>query len=281
MIGSLFTAISGLNANNKAMSTVGDNIANVSTSGFKGSNANFANVLNESLAGGGSGNTTAGAGVNLVNLTEKWDQGSLEPTGNPTDVAISGKGFFGVGDGVETFYTRAGNFQFDNQGRLVTSSGLFVQGYDLAAADPPVAGANIGDITIALGDPSAPVAGEYRNVSIGGDGRITGIDMVSGNAVDLWQITLFDFASYPGLTKKGNNLYAVNLDPNAGSGPPIDGFSDNNGFGKVIPGNLEMSNVDLATEFSKMIVTQKAFQANAKVITTSDEILTSLINMKR
>lgn len=281
MIGSLFTAISGLNSSNEAMTTVGDNIANVNTNGFKGRSVSFSNVLNDSLGGGSSGNTTAGAGVKLTNLNEKWTQGSLEPTGNTTDLAISGKGFFGISDGTQTFYSRSGNFHFDNTGQLVTADGMVVQGYDLAASDPPTPGANIGDILIPLGDPAAPVAGTYRDLTISTGGRISGVDMVSGATVDLFQVTLYDFASLTGLTKKGGNLYAENLDPNYGSGAAVDGFSENNGFGKVTPGNLEMSNVDLATEFSKMIVTQKAYQANAKVITTSDEILTSLIQMKR
>jgi len=112
------------------------------------------------------------------------------------------------------------------------------------------------------------------------DGIITGINTATGNRDNLWQVALYDFPNLQGLTKKGGNLYAQSVE----SGPPLvatGGVSGLAGMGKINTGNLEKSNVDLATEFTKLIVTQKAFQANAKVITTSDEILTALIQAKR
>lgn len=274
MIGSMFTAISGISANNQAMTTIGDNIANVSTHGFKSSSTLFANMLNESL--GSSGGDTPGAGVKVASLSEKWSQGSLEPTGNSTDLAISGSGFFQVRDGgasgTDFFYTRAGNFNFDGSGFLTNPDGLIVQGYDISGgpvADPLPAPENIQvDMTT------------HNNFTIEEDGIVSGDNIGTGAKENLFQVSLYNFVNLQGLTKKGGNLYGQSNT----SGAPTSangGLSGVGGLGRVRPGNLEMSNVDLATEFSKLITTQKAFQANAKVITASDEILTALINAKR
>jgi len=275
MIGSLYSAISGLNSNNKAMSTIGDNIANSSTYGFKSSSTLFANMLNESLGAGGG--DTPGAGVKVAGLSESWTQGSLEPTGNSTDLAISGSGFFQVRDGgvagTDFYFTRVGAFRFDADGYLTNSEKLLVQGYNVsggAVADPP---------------PAAPIniqvdSTTHRNVSIADGGIITGVNIAKGTTEELFQVSLFNFNNLQGLTKMGDGLYCQSTE----SGAPVSatgGVSGVAGLGTVLSGNLEMSNVDLATEFSRMIVVQKAFQANAKVITTSDEILTSLINAKR
>ena len=275
MIGSMFTAISGISANNKAMTTIGDNIANVSTHGFKSSSTLFANMLNESLGAGGG--DTPGAGVKVTALSEKWTQGSLEPTGNATDLAISGAGFFRMRDGgatgTEFYYTRAGNFNFDGDGYLVNPDGLIAQGYDISGgpvADPPAAA----PINIQVDMTT------HNNFTIEEDGILSGVNIGSGAKENLFQVSLYNFVNLQGLTKKGDNLYAQS----SMSGAPASatgGTSGVAGLGKVLPGNLEMSNVDLATEFSKLITVQKAFQANAKVITTSDEILTALINAKR
>ncbi|MFH1982234.1 MAG: flagellar hook basal-body protein [Pseudomonadota bacterium] len=278
MIGSLYTAISGLGANTAAMTVVGDNIANVSTPGFKSSSILFANIMNESLGGGSA--ASPGAGVAVAGITAQWNQGSLEPTGNPTDLAISGRGFFQVRDGgaagTDLVYTRAGNFGFDASGYLTNPEGLLVQGYDVSGgpvATPPAAvPVNIQvDLT---------AAATHRSYNMEEDGIVSGINIATGNRDNLWQVALYDFPNLQGLTKKGGNLYAQS---NA-SGLPLvatGGFSGAAGMGKISSGNIEKSNVDLATEFTKLIVTQKAFQANAKVITTSDEILTALIQAKR
>jgi len=278
MIGSLYTAISGLGANTSAMTVVGDNIANVSTPGFKSSTTLFANIMNESLGGGSAINP--GAGVAVAGISEQWNQGSLEPTGNPTDLAISGRGFFQVRDGgpagTDLYYTRAGNFSFDANGYLANPEGLLVQGYDISAgpvATPPAAV----PVTIQV---DLTAAATHRNYSMEQDGIITGINIATGNRDNLWQVSLYDFPNLQGLTKKGGNLYEQSV----GSGTPLvatGGVSGVAGMGKINTGNVEKSNVDLATEFTKLIVTQKAFQANAKVITTSDEILTALIQAKR
>lgn len=277
MIGSLFTAISGLGIQKDTMTVIGDNIANVTTTAFKGSTVQFANLLNETTGGSGF---NPGAGVAPAGITEQLAQGSLEPTGNPTDLAISGQGFFQVREGgptgIELFYTRAGNFVFDGNGYFVNPGDQIVQGYDITGgfpASPPAAAPVNIQVDVTAG-------ATHQDYAMENDGIITGINKASGAKENLWQVSLYNFPNLLGLTKKGGNLYAQSND----SGAPLSatgGVSGVSGLGKVIAQNLEMSNVDIASEFSKMIVTQKAFQANAKVITTSDEILTSLIGMKR
>jgi len=409
MIGSLFAGISGLNANSTAMTVIGDNIANVNTTAFKSNRASFANVLSQSLGGGGG--SDIGRGVDFWGTTPVWSQGSLENTASPMDMAINGRGFFEVtDDSGSSFYTRAGEFTFNNEGQLVNPDGLVLQGYAVQSvapdgtltlgsiADiqiptesttPPSAttefsvdvnlnsGALVGDgysttITVydSLGNdiplavdfvktgnnawtwqatsplasaitPAGPTAitfdaatgelnngtdptiamtlsngatmptltwdlydaggvtngditqyaspsttsfqtqdgypaGMLRSVSVDEAGVVTGA-YSNGQLVPLFQVALVDFPSYYGLNKMGNNLYSASLE----SGDAMPGIPGTGRLGSISPSSIEMSNVDLAQEFVKMITTQRAFQANSRVITTSDEILNELINIKR
>jgi flagellar hook protein FlgE len=144
MIGSLFAGISGLNANATALTVIGDNIANVNTTAFKTNSSSFANVLSQSL--GGSVGSDIGRGVEFWGTNPAWTQGSLENSSSPTDLAINGKGFFVVQDETgASFYTRAGQFYFNEDGDMVNPDGLKVQGY---AIDPAGNLGNIGDINI-------------------------------------------------------------------------------------------------------------------------------------
>jgi flagellar hook protein FlgE len=130
MISSLFAGISGLNANANAMTVIGDNIANVNTVAFKSNSSSFANILSTSLDGSIGGGV--GSGVELWGINPAWSQGSFENTNNPTDLAIAGKGFFIVDDDSGTpYYTRAGQFHFDNLGYLINPDGLKLQGYQI------------------------------------------------------------------------------------------------------------------------------------------------------
>ena len=132
MIGSLFAGISGLNANATAMTVIGDNIANVNTTGFKANRSSFANVLSQSL--GASTSSDIGRGVEFWGTSPMWTQGSLENTGSATDLAINGKGFFIVNDpSGSPFYTRAGQFSLDEIGNLVNPDDYVVQGYEIDA----------------------------------------------------------------------------------------------------------------------------------------------------
>ncbi|MCU0538636.1 MAG: flagellar hook protein FlgE [Desulfobacterales bacterium] len=141
MIASLYAGISGLSANATAMTVIGDNIANVNTTAFKGNRSHFANILSTSL-GGQSATGNVGRGVEFWGVNAQWTQGSIENSSNATDLAINGKGFFIVQDGTgANFYTRAGNFQFDKNGYLVNPDGLQLQGYEIDTAG------NLGAVT--------------------------------------------------------------------------------------------------------------------------------------
>ena len=405
MIGSLYAGISGLKVNTKVMSVIGDNIANVNTTGFKTSKVSFANIFSASL---GSTENQIGRGVSLAGVTPVWDSGSLENTTSVTDLAVNGKGLFIVNnDNGSPLYTRAGKFDFDKDGNLVSLDDMTVQGYAIdvngnvapalsdialpAGNSVPLAtnefsmGINL-DATAEAGDvfansltvydslgnaipltmtfentgpgawtvtPSIPASagtvtidgqavdtgipvtfdgdgnltaplsggseieltltnatspqnihwepitngditgysgasatssqtqngyasGTLQGVSVDEDGVFTGL-YSNGTMSPFAQIALADFTSYSGLAKMGSNLYSASIN----SGQATIGVPGSASLGSVSPSSLEMSNVDLSDEFVQMITTQRAFQANSKVITTSDEILAELINIKR
>ena len=168
MIGSLFAGISGLNANATAMTVIGDNIANVNTTGYKSNSSSFANVLSQA-SGGSSGNV--GRGVEFQGTTGSWTDGTLEGTGNGTDLAINGKGFFIVSDSSGfSYYTRAGGFEFDQGGTLVNADGLMVQGYAIDQASGALGG--LGDISTSGGS-SAPSATTETTLTMNLDAAAT------------------------------------------------------------------------------------------------------------
>lgn len=162
MIASLFAGISGLNANATAMTVIGDNIANVNTIAFKGNQSTFANVLSSSLASSGEGNI--GRGVEFWGAVPSWNQGSLENTANPTDMAINGQGFFTVKDGNgSSFFTRAGQFHLDKNGDMVNPAGYVLQGYEI---DSDGNLGNFTDISIPGERISPPTATENFSIDI-------------------------------------------------------------------------------------------------------------------
>ena len=413
MIGSLYSGISGLKANTSAMAIIGDNIANVDTTGFKSSRATFANIFSSSLSQGG---VEIGRGVVMNDVKPQWEAGSLENTNSSTDLSINGKGLFIVFDPSRgnSYFTRAGSFEWDKDGNLVTPDRYLVQGYgvdsagningidDIAlpngtsapsATDNITFGINlnsdavagetfvssittydslgsevildiayvydetnvawdwsvvvdpsnaacattghiefdlVGNLDIAATTASATDAdgnplltvtgligaddmditwtylnaggtasdgsitgyssessktaqnqngypsGSLQSVSVETDGFFTGI-YSNGYKIPFAKLALADFPSYSGLVKMGSNLYSESL----ASGQRLVSPPNTAGLGSIAPSTLEMSNVDLGTEFVEMITTQRAFQANSKVITTSDEILAELLNIKR
>lgn len=423
MIGSLYSGISGLKANTSAMSVIGDNIANVDTTGFKVSKVSFSNVFSASL---GQSAMQIGRGVTMSGIAANWNSGTVETTSNVTDMAINGEGMFIVNDsaGSAQYYTRAGQFQFDNTGYLINQDGFRVQGYPISTAGvygamtdislpvansvpsatneltmslnldagattpynttvmvydslgnpvdltftftrdttPDLGGAVEWDYTVTstntaltitpasltLGFDSsgalvpanstgatasqtslgsghaisitglAPAAnmtganavvwrfldtgsatdgsvtsyagtsaknsqtqngyptGMLQGISVDEDGIFTGL-YSNGTLLNFARVGIADFAAYSGLQKQGGNLYTSSL----ASGQPVYLMPNQGGVGAIAPSSLEMSNVDLATEFVELITTQRAFQANSKVITTSDEVLSELINIKR
>jgi flagellar hook protein FlgE len=284
MLRSLFAGISGLRANQTALDVAGNNIANANTIGYKSSSTVFQDTLSQMLTGGtraggargGRNPIQVGLGVQLAATALNLNQGSAQTTGRPTDVMISGDGMFVVQAGNEKLYTRAGAFTFDDQGVLVTPSGARVQGYMLDASGAPTGGLTNLTLDPANAVPAAPAGVELKSYSIGTDGKITGV-FDDGVSRDLGQIALADFENPMGLEKVGETAFRES--PSSG-GPQL-GVSGQGRRGTMTAGALEMSNVDLAAEFTNLILAQRGFQASSRVITTSDQVLEDLVNIKR
>ncbi|MDN5330942.1 MAG: flagellar hook protein FlgE [Tepidanaerobacteraceae bacterium] len=413
MMRSMFSAVTGLRNHQTMMDVIGNNIANVNTVGFKKSRVTFQDALYQTIKGassaqgnrGGTNPMQVGLGMTLASIETLHTPSSLEATGNMTDLAIEGDGFFILSDGQNYYYTRAGNFGFDEEGNLVsTSNGLKVLGWQGAAdktpqnitsiriqkgmmmpakatsevrfaknlndADPidmqyiipfkvydskgnvhnltitfkktasnewdyeinydssdvTISGINnnqghliftangqldisqstINDInnpvrltiqgadeinltldfsaltqfaketTVDLSYQDGYAAGTLLGISVDSKGVITGV-FDNGQSMELAQVALAVFDNPAGLTKAGGNTYTASNN----SGEVQIGMAGTGGRGTISPGSLEMSNVDLAEEFTRMIVTQRGFQANSRIISASDEMLQELVNIKR
>jgi flagellar hook protein FlgE len=414
MLRSMFSAISGLRAHQTKMDVTGNNIANVNTVGFKGSQTVFQDTLSQIIRAGGApaadrGGTNpaqVGLGVKVAAITTNWTQGATQSTGRSTDFMIEGDGFFVTRAGTEQLYTRAGSFDFDGAGKLVTPDGSILQGWMADANGVVNPNGPIGDLSVPYGqlvNPSASttgrVVGNIPSETLPGDSLQTGITMYDSQGVpqkifynftkdalpatDSWTLDIvhsdgtvllageavqFDvsgalttpdptdpttfptftppaaYASWPGpvtidlsgmtqfggantitapeqdgfalgslqsfqlgndgtimgvysnglrqplgrlalasfnnpggLEKAGNSSFRVGDN----SGVAQVGMAGQGGRGVLNSGALEMSNVDLAEEFTGLIVAQRGFQANSRVITSSDEILQDLVNLKR
>ncbi|QKS16784.1 flagellar hook protein FlgE [Curtobacterium sp. Csp2] len=391
MLRSLYSGISGLRSHQEMLDVTGNNIANVNTVGFKSSSTVFQDTLSQMTQGaggpqtgiGGTNPAQIGLGVQVAGVSTNFAQGSAQATGKATDLMISGDGFFVTRLGNDTVYSRAGAFDFDADGRLVSADGKIVQGYP-ATNGVVNQGGQLGDIVLPL-DAAAPatrtttatvtgnlpsetavggtrvrestvfdasgtkqtltltytrtatgwsVAGTdgqggtgTGTLAFGADGKLTagGSLTVGGIAVDMTQlsgfatldtssiasqngkaagtlqgysiakdgtvvgtfsngaslaigrIALATFANPAGLEKTGASGYRAT----ANSGQATVGAPGDPGVGQLASGTLEMSNVDLSQEFTNLIVAQRGFQANARIITTSDEVLQELTNLKR
>lgn len=419
--GSFSTSLSGLNANQQKLSVIGNNLANINTVGFKASNVSFADLVSQNIGGSSINPMQVGLGVAVGAVTPNFTQGGLEATGVATNVAIQGDGFFLVGDPAQRTYSRAGNFGFDANGRLVTADGKGVQGYtavnpitglidttgqptDIVVPPgvlrPPVpttlfsttsnldASALVGDTFAAsvqiydsLGDahvatvtytktgvgawgfdvtvPGAEVTGgtpgtpfsintgtlafdatgtlvtvnggAAADVAIAGPAwangatataftwdlvdannvpSLTGYSATSatssvtqngaatasvtsviiidaegrlqaslgaGRTVAVGQLAMASFNNPQGLVKLGTNHFSESL----ASGSPSVGTAGSGGRGLMTGGALEQSNVDIAQEFTQMILAQRGYQANSKSITVADELLLETLNLKR
>jgi len=415
MMRSMFSGVSGLRNHQIRMDVIGNNIANVNTVGYKKNRVTFQDMLSQNIRGasspqggrGGSNPQQVGLGMTVNSIDTIHTQGSSETTGKVTDMMVDGDGFFVVGDGTNNYYTRAGNFDFDSVGSLITPGGLKVQGWVADSAGNIDTSQTISDITIPKGqsiqpqatsqatyvnnlDASTAVAGtvpvmleaydslgnsysipalftktganawsysipaaslpanitaavvanpaitfnangtyatpvvpnttvtltlnaavgattpQVLNVDFTGmtqyssesnalldsqDGYSSGV--LNGYAIDksgsitgrfsngltkqLAQVSLANFNNPGGLSKSGENLYTSSNN----SGQPQIGTAGSGGRGDISPNKLEMSNVDLSQEFTDMIITQRGFQANSRIITVSDEMLQELVNLKR
>ena len=257
MINSLWISKTGMQAQQTQLDVISNNMANVSTNGFKRANAVFEDLMYQNLRQVGAAATEQnnlptglqiGLGVRTVATSRSFTQGSLQQSGNQLDLAVNGSGFLQVTmpDGT-TGYTRDGSLQTDSQGRLVTSSGF------------PIAG----DITIPA---------EAQSITVGSDGVVS--VKMPGNATpqQVGNIELAGFINPAGLEPLGQNMYAES----AASGNPVTGAPGANGLGNLMQGYVETSNVNVVQELVTMIQTQRAYEMNSKAIQTSDQMLQRL-----
>jgi flagellar hook protein FlgE len=296
LVRALNSGVSGMQQLQQAMDVIGNNIANVNTTGYKAARVTFEDSFNQTLRAASPGTATSsntapvqvGTGVNTSAIQTNFSQGAPSVTGNTgnfdvEDLFISGSGFFVVSDplNAKQYVSRAGDFRFDEKGYLVTSNNFRVQGYsETAATDTPgtINTSVIGDLRLIDPSRSSPIT----NYNIDKQGIIN-VTLADGSQFVRGQILLQNFQSPQALVKEGNNLYSglVAAGPLGGATPTPAPPGPNNGLGTIKAGALELSNIDLAGEFANLITTQRSFQANAKIITTSDEMLQDTINLKR
>jgi flagellar hook protein FlgE len=288
MLRSLNSGVSGLQSFQEQMDVIGNNIANVNTTGFRAARASFADSFSQTLeqsisSPGGSASSTAlqvGTGVTTAAIRTLTTQGSLAGTGVGTDLAINGNGYFVVRhpETGQTFATRAGDFRLDTEGYLITNTGHRVQGYSDAGLS------TIGDLKLdATGKPTTAAAdATLVSFAILSDGKIK-VNLSDSTSFIRGQVLLQNFSDPQALVREGNNLFSglANAGPLGGAASPTPAPPGTNGLGEIRAGYLELSNVDLVNEFSNLITTQRAFQAASRIITTSDEVLLEVVNLKR
>ena len=343
MLRSLYSGISGMKVNQTKLDVIGNNLANVSTTAFKGSRVNFSTTISQTLGSasaasdslGGVNGKQIGLGAQISSIDKIMSQGSMQSTSRSLDVAVDGSGYFMVatgpaltGDakdsitivnnGVGTMpanssvaYTRDGSFVLDNEGNLLTSKGYRVLGFAMKsgvnggnnvdnidangnvlyvesnnstkAIDDKLVSLKIPDKVTKIDAQGTRTDVAVKSFNISADGLITGV-LETGEITALGQIAMSSFKNEVGLTDIGNNMY----EPSGSSGAAIISSGKNSptnrnssGYGDILQGYLEMSGVDMAEQFTDMIVATKAFQAAGKTITTGDEILSEIINLKR
>lgn len=257
MIRSLWIAKTGLDAQQTQMDVITNNLANVSTTGFKRSRAVFEDLLYQNIRQPGAQSSQQtqlpsglqlGTGVRPVATERIFTQGNLQQTGNSKDLAINGQGFFQVlmPDGA-TGYTRDGSFQVDSQGQMVTSSGFVIQ-------------------------PAITIPANAQSITVARDGTVSVTQPGSSSPVQVGTVQLATFINPAGLMSMGENLYVET----AASGSPGTNTPGTNGAGLLIQASIETSNVNVAEELVNMIQTQRAYEINSKAITTSDQMLQKL-----
>lgn len=260
MINSLWISKTGMEAQQMQLDVISNNLANVSTTGFKKAHAVFEDLMYQNLRQVGSNTAEqstlptglqVGLGVRTVATSRNFAQGSMQQTNNNLDVAVQGAGFFQLTmpDGT-TGYTRDGTFQLDSQGRMVNSNGLQLQG----------------GITL----PS-----NATNLSVAANGTVTATIPGTVAPQTIGTITLASFINPAGLEPKGQNVFAES----AASGQPNAGTAGSNGLGSIMQGFVETSNVNVVQELVSMIQTQRAYEMNSKAIQTSDQMLQKLAQL--
>lgn len=289
MIRGMYSAISGLKAHQTMLDVTANNLANVNTVGYKASRTTFSDSLSQQVRGAsgataqtaGTNGVQIGLGVKVASVDNLVGASSTQMTGNPLDVALQGEGWFTVGRGTpggaapvpgSYQFTRAGNFTTTTTGELTTADGQYVLGFPPAAGGGPSAGGAPSYITVPAGG---------SDVTVGADGGVSYVDNsggpLNGTRQTAGYLAISRFSNQAGLTRAGGSAWTVS----ANSGAPTIGTAATDGNASVFSGALEMSNVDLASEFTTMISAQRGFQANSRVISAADEMLQDVVNMKR
>jgi flagellar hook protein FlgE len=279
MMRGMYSAISGLKNHQIALDVTANDLANVNTIGYKGARTTFQDSLTQlQKAGtsfnqgfGGANPAQVGLGASLGSISNQMSDGAFQATGSPLDVGIQGAGWFRVATGDPTVgpgsiadmqYTRAGNFTTNNAGYVITQDGRYVIGRTSNAGGT---------------DTFLQVTPGGTDVAVAGDGAVTFVLPGGGPRATAGYLQLAQFANTAGLERVNANRWGAT----GASGGEIVGGAGTGSYGQTIGGVQEMSNVDLATEFTDMITAQRGFQANSRVISTTDEMLSELVNLKR
>jgi flagellar hook protein FlgE len=272
MLLSMDSGVSALDQFQQDLNVIGNNIANVDTVGFKSANMQFADALSQTIGDNAAGVEQIGTGVLTSSIADTFTQGSIVNTGVPTNLAINGNGFFVVADpsSGQQYVTRDGNFSVDANGYLVTSTGMRVQGLTTAG------GTTMGNIQISNANAPGGDTSPVQSYTIGSNGDVN-ILLADGTQFTGGQIMLQNFTAPTQLVSVGNNLYTGQANAGALAAPEA---PTSNGLGTLVGGSLEMSNVDLATQLTDLITAQRGFEANAQTVSTSNEVLQDLVNLK-
>jgi flagellar hook protein FlgE len=298
MMSGMYAAISGLDAHQQLLDVTANNLANVDTIGYKSQSLQFSDELSQLIAAGtgpngysaGSNPVQVGLGVRVGSIDNNMTAGGVANTGNATDVAIQGDGFLQVANGNPTAntatvatnqaisttpqYTRAGDLTTNSQGFLCTQTGQYVLGYT-ANTD--------GSIDTSNGSNNAIlIPANSTGVAIGQDGSVSYIDGNPSDAtynqrVTAGYLSLATFPNEAGLQRDGGNLWSGTT----ASGTATPGQPGQGNYGQTISGELEQSNVDMGTEFTNMIEAERGYQANASTITTADQMMQTVVQMKQ
>ncbi len=262
MLRSLWIAATGMQAQALNIDVIANNLANVNTSGFKRSRADFQDLLYETIRMAGSASSEGtevptgiqlGHGTRPAAVQKIFVQGDYQHTGNELDIAIEGDGFFQIlQPSGEVAYTRAGSFKMDSEGRIVTSDGFLME-------------------------PEIAVPLDTRAISIGADGTVSVLQGGSGDSVEIGTIELARVINPAGLNSIGRNLYLTT----DASGDVVIGTAGEDGFGTISQSYLEMSNVSVVDEMVNMITAQRAYEVNSKSIQTADDMLQMANSLKR
>lgn len=261
MIRCLWTAASGMAAQQLNMDVIANNLANVNTGGFKKSRPDFVDLLYQTLRSPGAATTSGGTvptgiqvgmGTKPVSVQKIFSQGDYVQTKNSLDIAIEGKGFFKILSNGEEMYMRAGAFKMDKDGYIVTSEGDRLQ-------------------------PEFSIPPETVNFTMDSGGKMEALAADGSTALANGQLSLYSFANEAGLLSVGGNKFR----PTDSSGTPVQGNPGVNGMGQVSQGYLEMSNVDVVEEMVNMIAGQRSYEISSKVIRSADDMMQMANNIKR